>query len=111
MIGTLIKLLAYSRAPRTTFAVSHPRQAVRLRKAQWDMKHAIAPRVAALAAVVVALPIGYAIGRMVGRRLPPLPASRPRAAPVDPARGPRPAPSVPPQSPASAAARQAVHES
>jgi hypothetical protein len=64
MLGTLIKLAAYSKAPKTTFAVTHPKKAARLTKMRWDMKHALAPRFAALGAVAVALPLGLMIGRM-----------------------------------------------
>jgi hypothetical protein len=66
MIRAAVKTYAYSKAPRTTFAVMHPRQAVKLRKLRWDIKHAYAPRVAALGALVVALPLGYALGRWAG---------------------------------------------
>lgn len=63
MIRNAVKTYAYSKAPRTTFAVMHPREAVKLRKLRWDMRHAYAPRVAALGALAVALPLGFALGR------------------------------------------------
>jgi hypothetical protein len=66
MIRTAVKTYAYRKAPKTTFAVLHPKQAVRLRKMRWDMRHAYAPRVAALGVLAVALPIGYALGRLAG---------------------------------------------
>lgn len=64
MIGSILKLAAYSRAPRTTFALMHPRKTAKLAKFRWDIRHAYAPRVAAVAAAAVALPIGLAIGRV-----------------------------------------------
>jgi hypothetical protein len=63
MIGTLFKAIAYSKAPRTTFTMLHPARAVRLRKFQWDMRHAYAPRVAALGVAALALPLGLWLGR------------------------------------------------
>jgi hypothetical protein len=63
MIGSILKTAAYARAPRTTFTVLHPKKALKLRKMRWDMRHAYAPRVAAVGALALALPLGYAIGR------------------------------------------------
>ena len=64
MIGSIAKTVAYTRAPKTTFTVLHPKRAVRLRKMQYDLRHAYAPRVAALSAAALALPLGYMIGRI-----------------------------------------------
>lgn len=64
MIRELLKMVAYSKAPRTTFSVRHPGTALRLRKMQWDLRHAPAPRVAAVGALAVALPIGFLAGKM-----------------------------------------------
>lgn len=63
MIGTLLKVFAYSKAPRTTFTMLHPTKAVLFRKLQWDMRHAYAPRITALGAAAVALPVGLWLGR------------------------------------------------
>ncbi|HEX2167338.1 MAG TPA: hypothetical protein VHG09_08935 [Longimicrobiales bacterium] len=63
MIGTLFKAVAYSKAPRATFTMLHPGKAVRFRKFQWDMRHAYAPRVTALGAAALALPVGLWLGR------------------------------------------------
>jgi hypothetical protein len=81
MIGSLLKATAYSKAPRTTFSVLHPKEAARLKKLDWDMKHAYAPRVAALGVALLALPIGVLLGRLTARR-------------HEPARGPRVNPNV-----------------
>lgn len=63
MLKTLIKAVAYSKAPKTTFAVMHPKKAVRLKKAKFDMRYALAPRIAAVGAAAVALPVGYLLAR------------------------------------------------
>ncbi|MEJ2217767.1 MAG: hypothetical protein P8099_14250 [Gemmatimonadota bacterium] len=71
MIGSLMKTYADAKAPRAMFALRHPRTAGRLMKLRWDLKHAVAPRVAAAGAaagaVVLALPLGLLIGRMSAR--------------------------------------------
>lgn len=66
MIRAMAKMFAYSRAPRTTFALMHPRQSARLAKTRWDLRHAYAPRLTALGAAALALPVGILIGR-IGR--------------------------------------------
>jgi hypothetical protein len=63
MIGTLAKMVAYNKAPRATFTIFHPRQALRLRRLRRDMMTSPAPRVAAIGAAVVALPLGILLGR------------------------------------------------
>jgi hypothetical protein len=67
MLGSLIKMTAYARAPKATFAVVHPGKALRLKKLQWQFRHTEAPRLAATAgaigAVAVVLPLGLALGR------------------------------------------------
>ena len=63
---TAAKLWGYARAPRATAALTHPRLAARLLKTRWDLRHAYAPRIAALGTAAVALPLGLAIGRRLG---------------------------------------------
>jgi hypothetical protein len=76
MIGKIIKGYAYIRAPRLTFSVLHPKNAARLAKTNWDLKHAWAPRLTGLAAVALALPIGFLLGRTKkADRLPHTPES------------------------------------
>ena len=67
MVRTILKALAYYKAPRLTYTVRHPRNAARLAKTGWDLKHAWAPRATGIAAAVVALPLGYLLGRMSTR--------------------------------------------
>lgn len=62
MIGTITKLVAYKKAPKTTFSVRHPRRAVQMKKMQYDFRHAYAPRIAAVGAAAVALPVGFWLG-------------------------------------------------
>jgi hypothetical protein len=69
MIGTLLKAVAYYKAPRLTFSVLHPKKAAVLKKMQWDLGHAPAPRLTAVGAAAIALPLGLMIGRM-GRERP-----------------------------------------
>jgi hypothetical protein len=69
MIGTLLKAVAYYKAPRLTFSVLHPKKAAVLKKMQWDLGHAPAPRLTAVSAAAIALPLGLMIGRM-GRERP-----------------------------------------
>lgn len=71
MIRTLLKAVAYSKAPRATFTVLHPGKAVRLKKFGWDMRHAAAPRVTAVGAAALALPVGMLLGRLGRRRTAP----------------------------------------
>ncbi|HSJ07998.1 MAG TPA: hypothetical protein VK936_14940 [Longimicrobiales bacterium] len=63
MIGSIAKMVAYNKAPKTTFALLHPKKALRLRKFRRDMAHSTAPRVAAIGAAVLALPLGLWLGR------------------------------------------------
>lgn len=71
MIGSLLKAAAYSKAPKTTFTALHPKQAARLKKLEWDMKHAYAPRLTALGVALLALPIGIVLGRLTAHRSEP----------------------------------------
>jgi hypothetical protein len=63
MIGSLARMVAYNKAPKTTFAVLHPKKALKLRKFRRDMTNSIAPRVTAIAAAALALPLGLWLGR------------------------------------------------
>jgi hypothetical protein len=67
MIGSIIKMVAYKRAPRTTFAVLHPRSTLRLRRFRREILNSPVPRAAAIGAAVLALPLGIALGRMTSR--------------------------------------------
>jgi hypothetical protein len=75
MVGKIVKYYAIAKAPKLAFAVLQPRTAARLGKARWDLKHALAPRMVGIAALMVALPVGYVLGRMSDRRvvMQPLP--------------------------------------
>jgi hypothetical protein len=81
MIGKLVKLIAYSQAPKATFAVLHPRAAAQLKFAKWDARHGWAPRAAAVGAILIALPIGYMLAKLTQPR--PMPRIRPQAPVLD----------------------------
>ena len=65
MVGKLLKAYAYYKAPKATFSVLHPRKAAALAHARYDIRHGWAPRATAVGAALIALPIGYVIGRLV----------------------------------------------
>lgn len=67
MLKQIAKTAAYMKAPRTTFVVSHPRTALKLKALKYQLRHSAAPRLAGLAAAAVALPVGLLVGRMIGR--------------------------------------------
>jgi hypothetical protein len=73
MIGKIIKFYAYTRAPRLTFSVLHPKNAARLAKTGWDLKHAWAPRLTGVTALAMALPLGFMLGRATKATRPPRP--------------------------------------
>ena len=52
---------------KTAFAVTYPKKAARLAHAKYDMKHSYAPRVSAVGVALLALPVGYMLGRMSRR--------------------------------------------
>jgi hypothetical protein len=62
MLGLLLKALAYRAAPRATLAVLHPKAAAQLEAVPFELRHGLAPRLAAAAAAAVALPVGILIG-------------------------------------------------
>lgn len=66
MIGTLLKLLAYSNAPRATFTVRHPVVRAQLAKTPFDFRTAYAPRIAAVATALIVGPLAYRVGKRVG---------------------------------------------
>ena len=80
MLGSILKMLAYREAPRTTFAMLHPEAAFQLAKMRYDFDHAYAPRVAVIVTAAIALPVGIAIGRAIERGVRSRPtASHPAA--------------------------------
>jgi hypothetical protein len=67
MIGSLVKMFAYNKAPRTTFAVAHPRKSLKLWLFRKEFRTSPVPRIAAIGAAAVALPLGLALGRLTKR--------------------------------------------
>ncbi len=67
MVGSLLKIVAYSAAPRATFAVLHPRDAMRARRIRRRL-HGLGPRAVALGVAALAIPVGMAVGRRIERQ-------------------------------------------
>lgn len=115
MLKTLAKGYAYTHRPQLTFAALHPREAAHLKKMEWDLRHAYAPRLAGAIALTVALPLGIWIGRRWervaaakrearARRAEVVRRAARRAEPPRPPRAPSPPPSPrPPRAPRPAA--------
>lgn len=82
MLGTLLKLLAYSQAPRTTFAVRHPVVAAQLVKTPFDLRTAYAPRLSVVATALLVAPLAYRLGKRAGEGTLRRPRGRAEAAPT-----------------------------
>lgn len=66
MIGTLLKLVAYSRAPEATLLLERLRQRNRLAKSRrmpLDLRQAWAPRLAVVVTAAIVGPVAYRLGR------------------------------------------------
>lgn len=63
MLKKIAKAVAYTKAPKTTFVLRHPRKALRAKAFQYQLRHSPAPRVTGLAAALVALPVGFLLGK------------------------------------------------
>ena len=97
MIGTLLKMQAYKHAPRATFAALNPKKSAQVAHMKYDLRHAYAPRLTAVGAALIAMPVGFLIGKaLTGRKTGstrqsygastgPLGTSTPGASRVDPA--------------------------
>jgi hypothetical protein len=66
MIRNVLRMYAYSKAPRATFMIRHPVQAYRLRRVRRTLKNG-APKALAVGAGVAALPLTLALGRKIRR--------------------------------------------
>ena len=70
MLRNIIKALAYSKFPKTTFAVRHPGDAARLVKMRRNVKHTMrSQRTAGIGVALIAIPVGYVIGRLVQKKV------------------------------------------
>lgn len=78
MLGSLWKLYAYGRAPRTTFSLLHPVTAAQLIKLPFDLRTAYAPRLTAVAAALIVGPLAYRLGKRAGERTLTTPRRRAR---------------------------------
>lgn len=68
MLGTMAKIVAYRTAPKLATSVLHPKRSAQLAHTKYDMKHGYAPRISAVGAALVAVPIGFMIGKLLTRR-------------------------------------------
>jgi hypothetical protein len=67
MIGGIIKAIAYAKYPKAMLALNHPKKSAKLVTTKWDLKHAYAPRISAVGVALIALPVGYMLGRLAQR--------------------------------------------
>lgn len=67
MVGKALEVFAYAKAPRATFALKHPKQALRIQTTRWAMRNTAAPKIAAAGAAILALPVGLMLGRLTKR--------------------------------------------
>lgn len=70
MIRTIAALARHRGAPKASFVVRHPVEALRVMRLRRDLKRMFASRrvAAGLGAAILALPLGVWVGGRVGRR-------------------------------------------
>jgi hypothetical protein len=68
MIGKMAKVLAYRHAPRVMASIRHPGASAQLAHTKYDMRHGYAPRISAIGTALLAVPVGFLIGRLVTGR-------------------------------------------
>ena len=68
MIGGIIKAIAYAKYPKTMIALNHPKTGAKLLGTKLEFKHGYAPRITAVGVALIALPVGYMLGRLANRR-------------------------------------------
>ena len=66
MVRKLLKLFAYTQAPKTTFSLLHPVRAAQVAKTPFDLKTAYAPRLTAIVTALVVAPLAYRLGKRAG---------------------------------------------
>ena len=66
MIRALLKLFAYTQAPKSTFSVLHPVRAAQVAKTPFDLRTAYAPRLVAVATALLVGPLAYRLGKRAG---------------------------------------------
>ena len=68
MIGKMAKVVAYRNAPKLAASVLNPRASARIAHTKYDLKHGYAPRITAVGAALLAMPIGFLIGKLMSDR-------------------------------------------
>jgi hypothetical protein len=68
MIGKIAKVMAMKHAPKVAASIMHPRASARLAHTKYDLKHGYAPRITAVGAALLAVPVGFLIGQMMTKR-------------------------------------------
>lgn len=64
MLGTIVNLASYRKAPRATFIMRHPVRAARIMKVRHDLRDAFSPgRVALGLGAAAAIPLGFWVRR------------------------------------------------
>jgi hypothetical protein len=68
MIGKMAKVVAYRHAPRAAATMFNPRASAQLAHTKYDLRHGYAPRITAIGAALLAMPIGFLIGKLMTSR-------------------------------------------
>ena len=63
MLGKLLKVITYKRAPAATFTVLHPIETAQWMKVPWDLRYAYAPRITALLSALLVAPLAFRLGK------------------------------------------------
>jgi hypothetical protein len=64
MLGGILEMTGYAKAPKATFAIRHPVRTARLAKRRRTMENALTPtRLALGLGVLTAIPLGIWLGR------------------------------------------------
>jgi hypothetical protein len=77
MLGKLLKVIAYKRAPAATFTVLHPIETAQWVKVPWDLRYAYAPRLTALLTALLVAPLAFRLGKRAAEGTLFYPSSRP----------------------------------
>lgn len=66
MLGTIVNLASYRKAPRAAFIIRHPFRAARIMKVRHDVRDALSPgRIALGLGAAAAIPLGFWVRRRI----------------------------------------------